>query len=283
MKKITVFGATGMLGEPVTEQLIKDGYDVTVLVRNIEKAQKRFPKGVRFFEGDLQDIKAVSNAVKDADGIYISLSNKNNSKKFNAEKHGLANILQAAKEAQVKQAVFLSSFLARNYQGDWWYYLDKQGGIEQVKKSGIPYTIFYASNFMENFYHGMIMNHKVLIMKHPVQNKSYWIAVADYAVLVSRAFSKDIALDKEYAAQGPEALTMQEVAEEFARNYTKGKLSVSAAPFKVIKLLSYLIPPMRVMIKMAEVNIHNNETFESMKTWTELGKPEITIAQFAKK
>lgn len=39
MKKIIVIGATGMLGKPVTKQLAHAGFDVTLLVRNINKAK----------------------------------------------------------------------------------------------------------------------------------------------------------------------------------------------------------------------------------------------------
>ena len=37
--RITVFGATGMIGQPVTKALIKAGFQVTALVRNVEKAK----------------------------------------------------------------------------------------------------------------------------------------------------------------------------------------------------------------------------------------------------
>ena len=41
-KKITVIGATGMIGIPVTNELINAGFEVTALVRNVEKAKQIF-------------------------------------------------------------------------------------------------------------------------------------------------------------------------------------------------------------------------------------------------
>ena len=74
MKKITVIGATGMIGVPVTKQLVKAGFEVTALVRNIEKAKKLFPDGVKFVKGDLDDTKSLAEALKDADGLYVNIS-----------------------------------------------------------------------------------------------------------------------------------------------------------------------------------------------------------------
>lgn len=37
--KITLIGATGMLGVPVIKQFIKSGFEVTIIARNKEKAQ----------------------------------------------------------------------------------------------------------------------------------------------------------------------------------------------------------------------------------------------------
>jgi len=39
-KTILVIGATGMLGKPVAQQLKADGFNVRLLARNPEKAQK---------------------------------------------------------------------------------------------------------------------------------------------------------------------------------------------------------------------------------------------------
>ena len=135
---------------------------------------------------------------------------------------------------------------------------------------------------MENFYNGMIRGKSVSSVKHPVKNKSFWIAASDYANLVSNAFKLDIASNKEYAAQGPEGFTMEEVAREFARNYSKDNLKVSLLPFGVMKFLGNFSSQLKHLSKLSEVNILTHETLESQNTWDELGKPQTTIAIFAK-
>lgn len=52
IKKITVIGATGMIGTPVTKELVKAGFEVTAFVRSIENDKHIFPSGVNFVQGD---------------------------------------------------------------------------------------------------------------------------------------------------------------------------------------------------------------------------------------
>jgi len=87
MKQITVIGATGMIGIPVTKELVKAGYNVTALVRNPEKAKMIFPTGVTFVKGDIQNKGDIAQALKNADAVYINISttDKNKENEFSPE------------------------------------------------------------------------------------------------------------------------------------------------------------------------------------------------------
>jgi nucleoside-diphosphate-sugar epimerase len=45
-EKILVLGGTGMLGQPVARRLKEDGYQVRLLVRDVEKARKLFDESL---------------------------------------------------------------------------------------------------------------------------------------------------------------------------------------------------------------------------------------------
>ncbi|MBL7813759.1 MAG: NmrA family NAD(P)-binding protein [Saprospiraceae bacterium] len=284
MKKITVFGATGMIGIPVTKELIKAGFDVTALVRNVEKAKLIFPSGVKFVKGDLDNPASIAESLKNTEGVYINISTRPDDKEhaFNPEMGGLDNILAAIKQSDAQQVAYLSSFLARNYQGDWWVMNAKKSSITKVKNCGKPYTIFYPSNFMENFANGMVRNGKITVPTTSVNNKAWWIAGEDFGRSVANAFKTEQALNKEYSVQGQEDLTMKEAAEKYASSYAQTKLKVGSMPLGVMKLLGYLVPQMKFVSKLMNVMLNNVETFEAQKTWDELGKPNLTITQFAK-
>lgn len=286
LKNITVIGSTGMIGTPVTKELIKAGFNVTVLVRDVEKARLIFGDGVRYVAGDLEDRDSIAESLKNAEGLYINISTRPTDKEnvFNPEIHGLDKILEVSAHSKIlKQIAYLSSFLARNYQGDWWVFRAKKSGIERIKQSGIPYTIFYPSNFMENFKFGMVRNGKITILKTKTENRAWWIAGEDFGRQVANAFKNEKSINREYPVQGPEGLTMKEAAERFVNAYTKEKLTVGYMSFNLIKILALFLPVMKYLSKLMSVMLYNVETFESQNTWDELGKPELNIEKFADK
>lgn len=285
MKKITVIGATGMIGIPVTKELLRAGYEVTALVRDINKAKLIFPNGIHFIKGDLNDKASIAASLKDAEGLYINISTRPTDKEtdFNPEIQGLDNIIEAAKQSNVKQVAYLSSFLARNYKGNWWVMKAKRESISKIKNSGLGYTIFYPSNFIENFANGMIRNGKITVPSASVNNKAWWTSGEDFGRTVANAFKNDDSINKEFPVQGLEAMTMKEAAEKFAKGYTKSKLQVGSMPFGMMKFLGLFIGQMNFLSKLMGVMLNNVETFEAQGTWDLLGKPKVTIEEFAKK
>lgn len=283
-KKITVIGATGMIGIPVTKELIKTGFEITALVRNVEKAKQMFPTGkVHFVNGDLQNIAKISEALKNADAVYISISSSPNDKEneFNPEMHGLDNILSALKTSSVKQVGFLSSFLARNYTGDWWVMNAKKQAINKIKNCGIPYTIFYPSNLMENLTGGLRDGNKINIIGKSTE-KSWWISGEDFGKIVAKSFETEKALNMEYSVQGLEAMTTLEATNTYIENYTKEKLKIVKLPMIMAMCLSLFVKPLKFVVPLIDIMNKNKETFEAEKTWDDLGKPSIKINQFAK-
>ncbi len=286
MKKVTVIGATGMIGIPVTQQLIKAGFEVTALVRNPSKAAEIFPSGVRFVKGDLNDVDTITKSLEHADAVYVNISTRPQDKEgqFNPETEGLNNILRAAKASSVQQIVYLSSLLARNYTGNWWVFKAKKSSIERVKQSGIPYTILYPSNFMENYTsEGMKRGKKITVIKSKFNNKAYWISGEDFGQVVAASLQQPRAINREFTVQGPEALTMLEAANSFIQGYQKEVLSVGFFPLGMMKFLGNFIGPLKFVGNLMTVMLSNKETFESTNTNEELHHSTITIHEFAAK
>ena len=284
MKNITVIGATGMIGIPVTNELVKAGFKVTALVRNVDKAKKMLPASVNFVKGDLENVESIVSALQNAEGVYISLSTLPTDKEtgFSPERQGLDNILKALKQTKVTRVAFLASFLARNYTGNWWVMNDKKEGIKKVKKCGIDYTLFYPSNFFENFANGMKRANKIMV-DTKINNKAWWISAEDYGTQVACSFNVEVAANKEYPVQGVEAMTMKEAAEKFISGYRKEKLILATMPLALFKVMSLFVLEMKYMVKFMSVLLNNKETFEAQNTWKDLGKPTVTMQEYAKK
>lgn len=282
-KNITVIGATGLLGSAVTKALVNAGYDVTAMVRDIEKAKKMLPSKINYVNGDLQNVDSIYNATKNADGVYINLNATFNDteKGFNSEREGIDNIIVALKKNSVKQVGFLSSFLARDYKGDWWVMKMKKDAISKIKNSGLPYTIFYAASFMENLEVSMRDGNKINTIGKPTSKLSWWIASEDFANQAARAFSLDAAINKEYSIQGLEGFTTINAIQTYVNNYKKAQLKIANLPMGMGKFLARFVKPLKFAIPLIETINNDNEKFEAEQTWKELGKPQIDLKSFA--
>ncbi|MBL7740163.1 MAG: SDR family oxidoreductase [Chitinophagaceae bacterium] len=283
--RILFIGATGMLGKPVAKELIKSGLDVTLLARDTDKMQSLF-QDTTVTGGDVFEKDSLAQAMKGADTVYCNLSVLQTAKEKDrhTEKEGMTNIIAAAKGTGVKRIVYLSSLVHR-YQGmngfDWWAFRIKQGAIQKIKDSGLSYTIFYPSTFMEAYPHQMIMGSRIAILGDSVM-PMWFIAAEDYARQVAASFRLLNNENREYSIQGTEAFTFDQANTIMIQNYTRRKLSVMKAPIGIMKFLGRFSAKFNYAWHICEALNKYPEKFESENTWKELGKPSITLSEFAR-
>jgi hypothetical protein len=265
---------------------VNAGFEVTALVRLPEKARSVLPVEVKFLQGDLQNKQDVERALAEAEGVYLNLSVKPESAPtdFQPEREGLKIVLEAAKAANVRRVGYLSSIVKR-YQGvnnfHWWSFDIKNHAVEMIKQSGVPYTIFYPSSFMENFKAGYRQGNKLMLAGES-KSPMYFIAGADYGKQVAKSFQILSDENREYDVQGLEAFTADDAAKVFAENYRREKLKISKTPFFVLKAAGLFSRKMANTAKIIEALNNYEEPFTSEITWTELGKPEVTLADYAR-
>ncbi len=282
--KILVIGASGMLGKPVTRELAKAGFTLTLLARDPQTMRELFP-GIRVVEGDVFDPISIVNAFDGQDAVYINLQAPRGASQSNPmpEREGIDNIIDAATYSGIKRIAYLSS-LVQNYNNmdgfHWWVFDMKQSAITRIKSSGIPYSIFYPSSFMENFDQLMMKGNKILLAgesKAPM----YFIAGEDYGRQVAWSFRLLTSESKEYAIQGTDAYTWDEGAKVFIENYSKAKLKIMKAPLGMVKLMGRVNSKSNYAYKILTALNNYPEKFEAEQTWNELGKPSLTLATYA--
>ncbi len=284
MKKIAIIGATGMLGIPVTQQLIKAGFFVTIIARDVEKAKNIF-KNATVVYGDLEDKNSLFEALKDQDTVYLSLHINMLAKEndFMPETDGLLNLFEAAKINQIQRIAYLSS-LVKDYQGvdgfNWWVFKIKQKAVQLIKGSGIPYTIFYPSSFMENFDKGGFMTGNRMNLAGKAAHKIYWISANDYANQVIKSFEILTDENREYPVQGLQAYYPDEAVKIFIENYKDKTLKISRAPLGVIKFIGIFVRKLNYLSHILEALNKYPEKFVSQQTWDELGKPKESIKEY---
>lgn len=273
-----------MLGQPVVRQLVRSGFNLRLLVRNQQKAELMFGNDVNYVEGDLSNGESLRNLLQDQDALYINLSVKPESGKndFQPERDGLPLLLKHARQASIRRIGYLSS-LAQLYQGTggfrWWVFDIKHRAVENIKSSGIPYTIFYASTFMENFDKGAYRQGKIIALAGHSKYKMHLIAGSDYALQVAQAFRRNDA-NREYIIQGPEGFTADEAAKVFVTNYKPARLRVMKAPLALLRIMGCMINKYNYGAHIIEALNNYPEAFAASDTWQELGRPEVTFTQY---
>lgn len=287
MKKLAVIGATGLLGQPVTNELLDAGYELSILTRNAEKAAKIWGNRVKIVEGDLQNPATLTSLLKDKEGLYVNLSvTPSSSKKdFQPEREGLQHILSAAKQAGIRRIGYVSS-LVQLYQGmngfNWWIFELKNQAVATIRNSGIPYTIFYPSTFMDNFDRGSYRQGKRILLAGQSLQPMYFIASNDFGKQVTVAFHNDSNDNKDYSIQGLETFTADDAAKVFIDNYYKTKLSIIKAPVGIMRMFSPFSRYIHYGVHIVEALNNYPETFSAAETWAELGKPTLTLSAYAK-
>ena len=185
MQKILFIGASGMLGKPVAQELLRAGFQLSLLARDVEKMKKLFPN-IPVVKGDVLDESSLEAAMKDHEIVYINLSVAQSSKKTDKqpEREGINNIIEAAKKTGIKRIAYVSS-LIKNYEGmngfTWWVFELKQAAVNAIKRSGLHYSIFYPSTFMECLDQQMLQGSR-LMLAGTSKAQMWFIAAKDYGI-----------------------------------------------------------------------------------------------------
>ena len=282
MQKILFIGGSGMLGKPVALELMRAGFPVTFLARDVEKMRKLFPNA-SVVKGDVFDTASLEAAMAGQEIVYLNLSVAQSSKKNEPqpEREGVSNVIEAGKKASIKRIVYLSS-LIKNYEGmngfHWWAFQIKQAAVNAIKKSGLNYSIFYPSTFMECLDKQMLQGTRIMLAGKS-EAPMWFIAAKDYGVQVAWALKKAGDSNQEYIVQGLEPFTSDEAAKVFIEN-VKSKIKIMKTPLAPLKYLGIFNQRMNYAYHICEALNKYPEKFESESTWNDLGKPSTTLAEY---
>jgi dihydroflavonol-4-reductase len=113
---VLVIGANGYLGSHVTRQLVNDGQDVRVMVRDGANTIGIDDLKVTRFVGDIWDDDVLREAMTGCDVVYYCVVDtrgwlKDPAPLFHTNVEGTRNVLEIAKDAGLQRFVFTSSYV----------------------------------------------------------------------------------------------------------------------------------------------------------------------------
>ena len=282
-KRILVIGGTGMLGKPVAQQLKADGFNVRVLARTPEKAQSMLGDGYEIVKGDVEDAASLKSALEGCDGVHISLKGGPSAADFDrVEHHGTRIIAEAAKAANVGRVTIISSYAVSQEKADTPESRSKFKGEAALKSSGVPYTIFRCSWFMETL--PLFVQGKNISLIGNQIHPLHWIAAADYARSVSNSYKTDETLNKELYIFGPEAYTMKQAMQIYCEIAAPDvKIApVSTRMLSILGTLSFNIEWKSISTLMGHYERHGEDGSPEEANRL-LGAPKITLKEWCEK
>ncbi len=284
-RNIAVFGTFDNYNLSVCDALINSGYNVSVMVKNIDAMRSHFPPQINLVSGNNRYHNDLKKFLAQNDTIYLCY-NKNINEyedEYHEETDGLREIINASQTVGIKRIILCASLL-QNYQGEngfkWWVFENKIKAVNYVRDCGIPFTIFYPSIFMESLIYWHKKGKKIQVYGTDLFPQ-YYISFKDYCRMLINSLTVAGTEDREYDVQGTDCHTTHEAAEILVQNYSKEKLHIKEISINWVKLLGIFSKKMRYNAKLMTAVNNYNEILNSEFTWRELGKPEISLKQFA--
>ena len=267
-----------MLGKPVVRQLLKGGFNIRALARDIDKVKNLLPEQVEVVQGDLQDAGSIAKAAEGMDAVYMNLNTTNPKAAFRQEFDGVMNVLKALEDRRDVLLSKIGGLSSEQGSHEKWLSAVQRAQAEQaIIDSGHPYLIFRPSWFFESL-PMMVRKGKYMLLGNPLP--VYWLACDDYGKMVVKAFREGFE-NKIWPVQGENPIGFEEIARKFIELHDKN-IKIRKVPMFMVKIMSMINPEMDTIYYLVRHLERNPEQFVSRQTWDELGKPETTLEQWCR-
>ena len=286
MSKILVTGATGQLGKAAVSELLQKvaASNVSVLVRDISKAEDLKAKGVNVIKGDYNDYASLVAAFKGVDKLYF-VSSSDVMNRFAQHQ----NVVKAAVEAGVGHIIYTSA-QRKSEDGSSPIALVADAHWQTdnlIKESGLSYTILKHGLYSDIL--PMFMGDKVIetgtIFLPAGDGKSSYASRNDLAAAGVVVLTTEGHENKVYEFGGTVSYSFHDIAEILSELSSKTINYVSpSADVYSEQLKSYGVPD--EMIQGAAsfcVAIAQGEfDFPATDLETLLGRKPQTVKEFLK-
>lgn len=240
-KPVLVAGSTGFLGTEICRLLIAQNKKVKALVRNTSdpsKLEMLSRLGVETVPGDLKDTASLRKALEGVGSVISTasstISHQAGDSIETVDRQGQLDLVNAAKEAGVKQFVFISF----PESAEQFPLQDAKREVEKaIQDSGVPYTILRPSFFMEVWLGPHLgfdaENGRATIYGQGIRQIS-WISVRDVAAFAVAVLDNAKAENRVIHLGGPEALSPLEVVRLFEQE-TGQQFEVQHVPEEALR------------------------------------------------
>lgn len=118
-RKIVILGATGTVGSKISEILLNEGHQVTVMARHTKRLEKFRSMGAEVLTGDVNDVDILIKAFKNADSAFLILPDNPKAENTRAyQRQVTSNYIEAINQSGIKHIVNMSSLGSHMHEGN---------------------------------------------------------------------------------------------------------------------------------------------------------------------
>jgi len=278
--RILVVGATGMLGEPVARQLHTHGHCVRLLARQPDRTRARFGPGFETAGGDVTQPDTLANAVRGCDVVHINLRGTNTVASYaQIELQGTRNVAHAARAAGVGRISYVSGAGDLRRAPNSPFARIKLGAEQAIVDSGLPYTVFKPTHFMESLPMFVRDGRATIIGRQP--HRYHYLAARDFAEIVACALANPVDAGRSLTVFGPRAWTMHEALAVYCR-ICRPEVRVDSVPLWLFRALAALRrnQDMRFAALLFDAFSRIGEGGDPARATELLGRAPITLEQW---
>lgn len=208
---VLVTGATGNIGGRVVEQLLARGQRPRVLVRDAERARKRFGERVDVQTGDLSNASQLRAAFEEVEAVFLV-----NTGPELAQRDALA--AEVARDANVRRVVKLSAWGARASGRVTAVAAWHAEGERALRDSGIEATVIQPVGFMSNTLEWARTIHTQGVVRASTgEGRIAMIDPEDIAAVATTCLCDSRWSGRELPITGPHALSYAQMVESIGK------------------------------------------------------------------
>jgi uncharacterized protein YbjT (DUF2867 family) len=150
--KVVVLGATGTVGSKISEILLSQRHQVTLIARHTEKLEKYRSLGAEIVAGDITDVQVLTNAFKNADSAFVLLPDNVKAENTRAYQRQVTSILiEAIEKSGIKYIVNMSSLGSHMHEGNGMMAGTGEQEVRLNQLNDVNILHIRSAYFMENF------------------------------------------------------------------------------------------------------------------------------------
>ena len=289
MPHLLIVGANGVLGSATTKYFLRQGFEVSALIRNREKAIELEKVGATILQADITNPGSLKNIFKEVDVVLTAahgMLGKGKKKSGNVDNEGHKLLINEAKKSEVKHFIYTSTISASpDHPID--FFRTKYLIEEYLKSSGMSYTVLRLPAFMEWHAYNLLAKNIVENGKATIFGKGTnpinLIAVKDVVAAIDKIALNEAYYNKIIHLAGPQNISRNEIAELYG-NALNIKPKIRHVPIQLLKILSVLFQPIHPGIaRIMKLTIHtekSDETMDVKESIEKFGLQATTLSDF---